>query len=334
MLFVVAAPWTPVLALIHNFIEIRIDTFKLCFAHQRPWPRKAQDIGTWQDIFTVIVGLSIVINAAIMVFVLEAPLSRSLRGVEEDDLDDFRRQVAEIPDDILSEYGIVIGGNATYSSPYMDAEKVWTFNLIQYLCFSIMLIIAVIIPDIPDEVEIQLARQEQWRDRLIKLEEDEDDEDEVGAETGSVHENKIYDSFGALQRFEKDDNPTLDTVELNVEPGERVLAQMHKNPDCPFAVATVVHVLGGDGTFDLKFADDTLKEGVPASCVKKYRTLLIDTGDGDDQTTEGIKGIMGRVRPLKYDLDQEEEARRLAKAEQRQLSAERHAAKLASIYGE
>ena len=147
-------------------------------------------------------------------------------------------------------------------------------------------------------------------------------------------ENKIYDSFGALQRFEKDDNPTLDTVELNVEPGERVLAQMHKNPDCPFAVATVVHVLGGDGTFDLKFADDTLKEGVPASCVKKYRTLLIDTGDGDDQTTEGMKGIMGRVRPLKYDLDQEEEARRLAKAEQRQLSAERHAAKLASIYGE
>ena len=45
-LFVVAFPLAPLLALINNYFEIRVDSFKLLTNAQRPIPRGAQDMGT------------------------------------------------------------------------------------------------------------------------------------------------------------------------------------------------------------------------------------------------------------------------------------------------
>ncbi len=47
-LFVVSFPLAPLLALINNYFEIRVDSFKLLHNTARPVPRKAQDIGTCQ----------------------------------------------------------------------------------------------------------------------------------------------------------------------------------------------------------------------------------------------------------------------------------------------
>jgi hypothetical protein len=44
-LFVVAFPLAPLLALINNYIEIRVDSFKVLFTSARAIPRGAQDIG-------------------------------------------------------------------------------------------------------------------------------------------------------------------------------------------------------------------------------------------------------------------------------------------------
>ena len=334
MLFVVAAPWTPILAWIHDNVELRIDTFKLCFAHQRPWPRKAQDIGTWQDIFTFVIGLSVVLNAAIMIFVLDATRSH---GISDDD--DFSRKVATIPGDILSQYDIHIGGNTTRTSPYNNAAKVWCFNLIQYGCFSIMMVIAIIIPDVPDEVEIQRLRQEYWVLRFIRLEEDEDDEDEVGMETSVYHENTVYESYGVLRDFEKNESGvTLDQLEsFELAEGDGILVQQNDGSDCPFRQGIVERVdeEGTQYAIMLVAGEDhgAIVEGVPPTRLKFKKSLMIDTGDGDDQTTEGMKGIMGRVRPFKYDLDQEEYDRRVAKDAQIVASKAKHEAKLSEIYG-
>lgn len=70
MMFVMATPWTPFVALFQNIVTMRADSWKMLWAYQRPVPRKAQDIGTWQGIFSFIVAVSIVSNSAILVFIL------------------------------------------------------------------------------------------------------------------------------------------------------------------------------------------------------------------------------------------------------------------------
>lgn len=47
-LFVVSFPLAPLLALLNNYFEIRVDSFKLLHNTSRPVPRKAQDIGAFQ----------------------------------------------------------------------------------------------------------------------------------------------------------------------------------------------------------------------------------------------------------------------------------------------
>jgi anoctamin-10/anoctamin-7 len=70
-LFVVALPSAPFLAFISNYVEIRTDGHKLLKFHQRPVPTGAEDIGTWQTIFTLVAGAAVVSNAALTFFTMD-----------------------------------------------------------------------------------------------------------------------------------------------------------------------------------------------------------------------------------------------------------------------
>lgn len=52
-LFSSALPISSLLALIANAIEIRCDGWKLMNAHQRPFPRGCEDIGSWFVCITI-----------------------------------------------------------------------------------------------------------------------------------------------------------------------------------------------------------------------------------------------------------------------------------------
>lgn len=65
-LFVVAFPLAPVLALLNNYVETRSDAFKMLSQLRRPVPRGAEDIGSWQGVFTVISCLAVVTNSALV----------------------------------------------------------------------------------------------------------------------------------------------------------------------------------------------------------------------------------------------------------------------------
>ena len=65
LLFSPAFPLAALCALGNNLLEARVDAFKLCFVHRRPWPRPAeQGIGAWQGaikvrgeaIFLILIG--------------------------------------------------------------------------------------------------------------------------------------------------------------------------------------------------------------------------------------------------------------------------------------
>lgn len=132
-LFVVALPAAPLLAFISNYVEIRSDGYKLIRHHQRPVPTGAEDIGTWQTIFTLVAGAAVISNAALTFFTM--------------DTFDYMSQVS----------------------------KIWYFIGFQYLVFSIMYIFALLVPDEPEDVAIQLQRQAYLVEKVIERIADEDE---------------------------------------------------------------------------------------------------------------------------------------------------------------
>ncbi|XP_008310269.1 anoctamin-5 isoform X1 [Cynoglossus semilaevis] len=67
-LFVASFPLAPLLALINNIIEIRVDSWKLTTQFRRPVASKAHSIGAWEEILSGIAVLSVVTNAFIVAF--------------------------------------------------------------------------------------------------------------------------------------------------------------------------------------------------------------------------------------------------------------------------
>ncbi|KAI1882096.1 hypothetical protein AGOR_G00247170 [Albula goreensis] len=67
-LFVASFPLAPVLALINNLFEIRVDGWKTTTQFRRVVPEKAQDIGAWQPILQGVAILAVATNAMIIAF--------------------------------------------------------------------------------------------------------------------------------------------------------------------------------------------------------------------------------------------------------------------------
>lgn len=67
-LFVASFPLAPLLALVNNILEIRVDAWKLTTQYRRMVPEKARDIGAWQPIMQGIAILAVVTNAMIIAF--------------------------------------------------------------------------------------------------------------------------------------------------------------------------------------------------------------------------------------------------------------------------
>ncbi len=63
-LFVASFPLAPVLALVNNLFEIRVDAWKITTQFRRIVPEKAQDIGAWQPILQGIAILAVATNVS------------------------------------------------------------------------------------------------------------------------------------------------------------------------------------------------------------------------------------------------------------------------------
>lgn len=69
-LFVSALPMSAGFACISSMVEIKGDSWKLLNLHQRPFPKGAEDIGTWQTIFLMIAVIAVITNAGLTVFTM------------------------------------------------------------------------------------------------------------------------------------------------------------------------------------------------------------------------------------------------------------------------
>ncbi|KAG0042130.1 Anoctamin-5 [Gryganskiella cystojenkinii] len=67
-LFVTSFPVAPAFALINNWIDIRMEAFRLLTQYRRPIAYRAQDIGIWEKIMEFVSFCSVITNAAIIAF--------------------------------------------------------------------------------------------------------------------------------------------------------------------------------------------------------------------------------------------------------------------------
>lgn len=63
-LFVASFPLAPILALVNNLFEIRVDAWKMTTQFRRIMPEKAQHIGAWQPILQGIAILAVATNVS------------------------------------------------------------------------------------------------------------------------------------------------------------------------------------------------------------------------------------------------------------------------------
>jgi hypothetical protein len=67
-LFVAAYPLSCFMAFLNNYIEMRVDAWKLLTICRRPEPRGAEDIGTWHLILEIISVVAVISNSALIAF--------------------------------------------------------------------------------------------------------------------------------------------------------------------------------------------------------------------------------------------------------------------------
>lgn len=67
-IFVAAFPLAPLLALINNLLEMRLDAFKFVAQLRRPTGLKCKNIGIWSDILSTVGKIAVVCNAGIIAF--------------------------------------------------------------------------------------------------------------------------------------------------------------------------------------------------------------------------------------------------------------------------
>lgn len=142
-LFVAAYPLAMLLSFVNNYIEIRVDGWKLCQLARRPEPRSAEDIGTWYTILEVMSTICVMTNVALIVFT---------------------------------------GNQFAWASSW---GRVWAFLLIEHAILGVKYVIAVLIPDVSPDVEIQIQRADYINDKVVNNMADEDDS-ELAAATGSL----------------------------------------------------------------------------------------------------------------------------------------------------
>eukprot|EP00968_Pinguiococcus_pyrenoidosus_P009512 scaffold736_cov254-Pinguiococcus_pyrenoidosus.AAC.36 len=138
-LFVAAFPLAPVMSFVNNWIEIRVDGFKLCYLSRRPEPRAAQDIGTWQMILDVLGTVAVIVNVGIICFT--GDFLDGLPGNQSEQL----------------------------------AGRFLIFLAFEHVLLVLKFLLSVFVPDVPEATEIQIERAQFYTEKVILNREDDDD---------------------------------------------------------------------------------------------------------------------------------------------------------------
>ncbi|KAM6408233.1 anoctamin-5 isoform 2-T2 [Rhynochetos jubatus] len=193
-LFVASFPLAPLLALMNNILEIRVDSWKLTTQYRRPVAAKAHSIGVWQEILNAMAILSVVTNAFIVAFTSDmiprlvyyyaysesgdSPMS----GYINNSLSVF--QISDFPErnkPKLNPENFVICRYRDYRYPpdherkYLHTMQFWhilaaklAFIIImEHVVFIVKFFVAWMIPDVPADVKAKIKREKYLTQKIL-----------------------------------------------------------------------------------------------------------------------------------------------------------------------
>ncbi|XP_049636648.1 anoctamin-5 [Suncus etruscus] len=194
-LFVASFPLAPLLALLNNIIEIRVDAWKLTTQYRRPVAAKAHSIGVWEDILLAMGILSVVTNAYIIAFTSDRIPRLVYKFTHSKDPDEPLRGYVN---NSLSVFLIADFSNRSVHTPsqkknfttcrykdfrlppdheqkYEHSREYWHtlaakfafVIIIEHIVFLIKFALDWIIPDIPKDVKIKLKKEKLMTVKLI-----------------------------------------------------------------------------------------------------------------------------------------------------------------------
>lgn len=166
-IFVAALPLAPLFALINNWIELRLDAQKFVREYRRPVANRAQDIGIWFDIMQVITRLAVISNAFLIAFTSDFlprlyyryTTERSLKGYINFSLsfapDSFAKNHTQCRYRGHRDHN----GNLLSEFFQLLAIQLAFVIIFEHVVFFIGNLINMMVPDIPEEVEITLKTE-------------------------------------------------------------------------------------------------------------------------------------------------------------------------------
>jgi len=127
-LFAAAFPLAPLLAVLNNCVEMRSDTWKWMTSYNKPVPRGAVDIGAWYTILEVLGILSVVTNCLLIAYSFPTLF--------------------------------ILFGNPYYTLAFVV--------ILEHVIFVVKYLIALFVPDVPEEIRKILAKQYYVQQQIIK----------------------------------------------------------------------------------------------------------------------------------------------------------------------
>ncbi|KAL0972989.1 hypothetical protein UPYG_G00197370 [Umbra pygmaea] len=166
-IFVAACPLAPLFALINNWVEVRLDAQKFVCQYRRPVVEQAQDIGIWMDILQVITHVAVISNAFLIAFTTDF-LPRLYYSYNNDgNLEGYVNfTLATSPSNYNANhtqcrYRGFRDQHGHYLPEYFHllACRLAFVIIFEHVVFFIGRFIDLMVPDIPEEVEIKIKRE-------------------------------------------------------------------------------------------------------------------------------------------------------------------------------
>ncbi|XP_068116453.1 anoctamin-5 isoform X3 [Hyperolius riggenbachi] len=193
-LFVASFPLAPLLALLNNILEIRVDSWKLTTQFRRPFAAKAHSIGVWEEILNGLAVLSVVTNAFIVAFTSdmiprmvytyayteneEVPMSGYINSsLSVFSVSDFKNISMPTENDM----NITLCRYRDYRYPpdhekryfhtmqywHILAAKMAFIIIMEHVVFIVKFFVAWLIPDVPSEVKARIKREKYLTQKIL-----------------------------------------------------------------------------------------------------------------------------------------------------------------------
>ncbi|NXO50169.1 ANO7 protein, partial [Aramus guarauna] len=167
-IFVAACPLAPLFALLNNWVEIRLDAHKFICDYRRPVAERAQGIGIWFSILEAIAHLAVISNAFLIAFTSDFLPRMYYEYVHDSSLRGYVNfTLAYAPWDFVLQSNTTCryrafrdrDGNLTLTYWQLLAIRLGFIIVFEHVVFFIGRVIAWLVPDIPESVEVKVKRE-------------------------------------------------------------------------------------------------------------------------------------------------------------------------------